>query len=70
MLMLLSSSSLAYASEGAAAIEAEVDVELLEFLGEIAGLESLGLDLDDLLGLDVDESSASKQIYGGANNEN
>lgn len=70
MLMLLSSSSMAYANEEAAASEAEVDIELLEFLGDIAGLESLGLDLDSLLGLDVDESSASKQTYGGANYEN
>ena len=67
MLFLLSSSSLAYADE-AAASEAEVDIELLEFLGEIAGLESLGVDLDRLLGLD--DSSDTNQAQGGSNYEN
>lgn len=70
MLMLLSSSSVAYANEDAIASETEIDIELLEFLGDIAGLESLGVDLDSLLGLDIDNSSVTKQVYGGANYEN
>ena len=62
MLMLLSSSSMVYANEEAATSDAEIDIELLEFLGDIAGLESLGLDLDSLLGLDDPSEPKSEQV--------
>lgn len=68
MLMLLSSSSMVHASEEVATRATEIDIELLEFLGEIAGLESLGLDLDRLLGLDDIEDSESAD--GGVNYDN
>ena len=68
MLMLLSSSSMVHASEEVATHVTEIDIELLEFLGEIAGLESLGLDLDRLLGLDDIEDSESAD--GGVDYEN
>jgi len=55
--MLLSSSSLVCASEETAS-EGEIDIELLEFLGDTAGLESLGVDLDELLGVDIDSDLA------------
>ena len=71
MLMLLSASSIAYASEDVSTSDTEIDIELLEFLGDTAGLESLGVDIDGLLGiLDVDGSADSAHAQRGGNYEN
>jgi len=67
MLMLLSSPSLAYASDGAVG-DSEIDIELLEFLGDTAELESFGVDLDRLLGLD--DTPDSNHVQEGGNDEN
>ena len=65
MVILLTSSSAALASEGVSSSDSDFDLDLLQFLGETAGLESLGVDLDDLLNGDE-----SKKKQGGVNNEN
>ena len=70
MLMLLSSSSMAFASGDATTSDTEIDIELLEFLGDTAGLESLGVDLDRLLGLLEDSSGSNYQAQRGGNYEN
>ena len=49
MVILLTSSSAALASEDVSSSDSDFDLDLLQFLGETAGLESLGVDLDDLL---------------------
>ena len=66
MLMLLGSSSLACANEDVTTDDFEIDIEMLEFLGVTAGLESLGVDIDGLLG--VDDTADSIQL--GDSNEN
>jgi len=66
--MLLSSPSLVYASDEAVS-DSEIDIELLEFLGDTAELEYLGVDLDRLLGI-LDDSSGSTHAQGGINYEN
>ena len=63
MLILLGSSSLAFAGDAATVGDTEIDIEFLEFLGETAGLESLGVDIDGLLGIDND--AVSSQAGGG-----
>ena len=65
MVILLTSSSAALASEGVSSSDSDFDLDLLQFLGETAGLESLGVDLDDLL-----DGDDSKKKQGGVNNEN
>lgn len=61
MLMLLSSSSLVHANEGATA---GLDPELLEFLGDTAGLEDFGLDLDEILGIEGEDIEAKPNTEG------
>lgn len=53
MLIFLSASPVAFASEDALISDSDVDLDMLLFLGETAGLESLGVDLDGLLGLEA-----------------
>lgn len=57
-----------FASEGASTLDTELDLDLLQLLGETEGLESLGADIDDLLG--VDESVSLKRAQEGVNYEN
>jgi hypothetical protein len=64
MVILLTSSSAALASEDVSSSESDFDLDLLQFLGETAGLESFGVDLDDLL-----DGDDSKKQQGGVNNE-
>lgn len=65
MVLLLTTSSAAFASEGVSSSDYDFDLDLLQFLGETAGLESLGVNLDDLL-----DGDDSKKQQGGVNNEN
>ena len=61
MVILLTTSSASLASEGVSSNDADFDIDLLQFLGETAGLESLGVDLDDLL-----DGDDSKKAQGGS----
>ncbi len=65
MVILLTSCSAALASEDVSSSDSDFDLDLLQFLGETAGLESLGVNLDDLL-----DGDDSKKQQGGVNNEN
>ena len=61
MLILLTASSSALANEDVSSSDNDFDLDILQFLGETEGLESLGVDLDDMLGINDSDSSTKKQ---------
>ena len=65
LLLLVSAFSSAHASSDPTTVGSEADLDMFLFLGETDGLEGMGVNLDEMLGI---EDSVSTQ--GGDNNEN
>ena len=64
MLILITASSSALANSDALSSDTDFDLDMLQFLGETEELESFGVDLDDMLG--IDDSNDLAKTNGGS----